>query len=724
MLSWLKAKPRRILGTLSTAPALGAVWLKAKPSRILGAVCVIGTLIPSLLYFTYPGYHVLEEASQDRLATSRWSRRSPAHPSLVFLGIDKNSKELDAVWPEELEQSPTLRLMKKGFPWNRKVYADVLDRLVAAGAKTVVFDMRLADRRDGDPEFREAIQRHPGKVILGSNLIRVFDQLGLRPTHELPSPDLIPPSDVENGSVGYVSVFPLVGNVVRHIQYRVRLGEIAGYGQLTGSAHDPELFALSSRALQSYGAPEKVPATRNLVRIRFAEDVTPRSLYEMFVEDLWTSPPYNRGAMFKDKIVLIGEIGNMAEDRLNTPFGTVLGATIQLSAINAALQNDFLKDLPIWGKLSLIALGGTVAWLLGALIKRPVLRLVSIAGAVIAYFAGAVLLFNSSGLYLLVLSPLLALTTSSVGWIAVEQILERRDKARIRRTLERYVSRDVVKEILDNPSTFLNSLRGLRRNITVLFSDVRNFTSMTEGSQDEHRLVSQLNEYFQEMVRIVFEHQGRLDKFIGDAVMADWGTIAPKSERDEATHAVAAALEMRHALARLNADWSKRDLPTLSFGIGINHGSAIVGNLGCEEKMEVTVIGDAVNTGSRLEGVTKTYRVDICIGESAAEMVRDSFILRSLDLIILKGKSKPVKVFTVIDRRNGTAVEPVWLPTHEEAMRLYRAGKFEDAERCWREVLAQFPGDTISETFIERCSHLQEEPPAEPWTGVYKMKTK
>jgi adenylate cyclase len=301
-------------------------------------------------------------------------------------------------------------------------------------------------------------------------------------------------------------------------------------------------------------------------------------------------------------------------------------------------------------------------------------------------------------------------------------VLDRLEKARMRRTFERYVSRDVVKELLDNPEGWLNTLGGVRKKITVLFSDVRGFTTMTE-SADAAQLVAQLNEYFTDMVRIVFEHNGTLDKFIGDAVMAHWGSIVTEGEKTDAVRAVASALEMQRALVRLNQQWKPRGMLELHFGIGINHGEAIVGNLGSEEKREVSAIGDPVNLASRLEGVTKTYHIEICLGENVEPLVRDDFIIRSLDLIVVKGKTKPVEVFTVIGERNGAAPPP-WLARHEEAMRAYRKGAFADAANAWREVLAQAPNDGVAQLFLERCAELQVHPPEGEWRGVFEMTSK
>ena len=334
------------------------------------------------------------------------------------------------------------------------------------------------------------------------------------------------------------------------------------------------------------------------------------------------------------------------------------------------------------------------------------------------------LLYNATGFLPIVLSPLLALVASGASFSVIEQVVERMEKARLRKTFERYVSKDIVKELVDNPESWLNATKGQRKPITVLFSDVRGFTTLTENAADPHALVAQLNEYFDEMVEIVFANKGTLDKFIGDCVMAHWGSITTEGVVIDVQRAVVTAVRMRKTLAELNPRWKARGMLELHVGIGVNMGEAIVGNLGSKEKAEVSVIGDAVNLASRLEGVTKQYHIDLCIGENVALLVRDFFILRSVDLIVVKGKTKPVEIFAVLDERSAGVADPVWLARHEEAVKLYRKGDFAAAETAWHEVLAQAPEDGIAETFIARCSELKASPPTAEWRGVFEMKGK
>ncbi|MHA3773736.1 CHASE2 domain-containing protein [Verrucomicrobiota bacterium sgz303538] len=696
--------------------------------RSLLLCCAISIFLFVALCGGSKRYREWEWRTRDQLA--RFGRKAPPDPRLVFLGIDNASVTLDDLNDAEIEASPALQLMHGGWPFPRSVYPMIIERLVQAGAKVIAFDILFTPPRDEDGAFKQALDRYPDRVIIGANLDN-RDQ-GARGDSERLRLALVPPTETlvlqpasgtgMDSRVGYVNFWSDADDeIVRRALYRTMLSEENGVPLVPG---EEPIYSLSARALQKAGLKANIPDSSDPVLFRFAAEVRPYSLHDIFVQHLWEQPPYNNGALFKDKIVLIGPDGNWVKDELRTPFGNTNGPRIHLSALNAALRGEFLRETNQAESFLLIALGGAAAWALGRWVQRPVARFLLLIGIGTAFYAGTQVAFNQTGFFPIVLSPLLTLVTATGSFSVVEWALDRREKARIRRTFERYVSKDVVKEVLDNPQSFLNSLGGERRPVTVLFSDVRGFTTATE-SADPAQLVSQLNEYFHQMVRIVrVETRGTLDKFIGDAVMAHWGSIVSRGPKADACSSVAAALAMRRELQRLNEDWSRRGLLHFAFGIGINHGEVIVGNIGSEERAEVSVIGDAVNLASRLEGVTKPYHVDICIGETVAELVRDTFVLRALDLIVVKGKTKPVEVFTVLDRRTPGTEEPAWLSIHEQAMRLYRRGEFADAERGWREVLSQNPSDSVAELFVERCIALQKGAPQQPWTGVWEMKTK
>ncbi len=688
---------------------------------ILTVICVSLTALFCLLYWT--GWYLsdLEGAARDWLITNTSARRVAPNPDLVFLAIDEDSRSLDTVFADDYERSPTLQIMKKGFPWNRAVYADVIGRLIGAGAKAVIFDMVFPGEREGDDAFREALIKYADHVVIGTRFDDNKEVGAGVPSYELPTPKLQPPVGSPSW-MGFVNVRADDDGLVRRISYRTTQLEFAGIPADEGRE---ELLSLAARGLEKAGLKDRIPNGHHPVMFRFEHEVRPHSIHQIFVDEQWNSPAmYNRGEYFRNKIVLVGAIGASSEDRVQTPEGVSLGAQIHLCALNAAINREFMRHTrPPTNILSIIG-GGVIAWLLGACVRRPIHRLVFLALAVFAIWAFAQNLANNTGIIPILLSPLLALTTSGITWAAWEQIADRVERQRTRRALERYVGQDVAGEVLDNPTGYLNSLGGVRKPITILFSDIRGFTTLTE-SADAHDLVTQLNEYFGEMVAIVFAHQGTLDKFIGDAVMAHWGSIVTEGAAADAAHAVTAALEMREALARLNADWKQRGIKEWAIGIGLNHGEPITGNIGAagaHEKFEFTVVGDAVNLASRLEGTTKQYHLDLCIGETVAALIRDHFPLRSVDLIVVKGKTKPVEIFTVLGKRGETA--PPWIPKHEEAMRLYRTADFAGAAARWRQVLEEAPGDGLAEVFLARCAELQKEPPDGNWTGVFEMKSK
>src|SRR5207253_5180845 len=255
--------------------------------------------------------------------------------------------------------------------------------------------------------------------------------------------------------------------------------------------------------------------------------------------------------------------------------------------------------------------------------------------------------YDRTGLLVVVVPVLSAFLAAGFLSLGFEFVLERMEKLRTRRTLERYVSKNLVKEILDNPDSYYNSLRGVRVPVTILFSDLIGFTTLAEKA-DPEALVAQLNEYLSRMTSEIFSNGGTLDKFIGDAIMAVWGNVRSLGTAQDAKCCARAALGMRRQLSQLNQTWRKQGRMGLGMGIGVNHGEVIVGNIGSQERMDPTVIGDAVNLASRLEALTRTYAVDILIGASAAELVRDDFHLRSVARVQVKGKTQPVEVWSLL----------------------------------------------------------------------------
>ena len=286
-----------------------------------------------------------------------------------------------------------------------------------------------------------------------------------------------------------------------------------------------------------------------------------------------------------------------------------------------------------------------------------------------------------------------------------------------------YVSKNVAKTILDDRRSFVEALKGRKQPVTVLFSDIRGFTTMTEKA-DADKLVAQLNEYFADMVGSVLKNQGTLQKFIGDAIMAVWGDTHTHGNAADARGAVRTALQMRGALTKLNGGWKENsDRIHLSIGVGVNHGEVIVGNIGHPQRMEFTVLGDGVNLAARLESATKQFHTDILVGEDAEKLTREHFVYRTVDLMTVKGKTKPVEVFGLLSDRS--VPPPAWLETYHVAVKLYRRREFKEAANRFKFMQQQIGGeDFLCEMYRSRCAAYELSPPPPDWDGSFTLSEK
>ncbi len=695
---------------------------KRQHRRSLAIACILCTALVLLLNrFGFDYLLRLDCRAQDWI-TQRGRAAAP-DPRLVFMAIDQPSVLLDAPRVEEIEASPELTLMKEqGFPWPREVYPMIIERLVGAGARVVAFDLLFPSARDGDEAMKEGLDRFRDHVVIGSNFVDVEQANGQSSINlGFPTPTLIPHTTPVDDRVGYVNFWPDLDGVVRETHFCRTLLEVNG---MNSDPEDPTFESLGARAIRKAGLAHLLPTDRKGRIIRYAvgaDSLKPHSIYEIFIPYIWKQN-YADGAFFKDKIVLIGPEGHLFKDRARSPFGEISGPEFHLNSINALLGGEFLRETSLRTNLLLITGGGVLAWLLCRFVRQPLVRAALLILTASAY-VGVVFLSFNAGLHVLVFSPVLAFISSSGLFSIAEQVLDRMERTRVRRTFERYVSRDVVKEILDNPQSHLNDLGGVRKKITILFSDLRGFTTMAESS-DPTEVVAQLNEYFNEMVGIVFKNNGTLDKFIGDAVMSQWGGIVSEGISADACRAVATAVEMRRALVRLNANWKTRGMREYRFGIGINHGEAIVGNLGCEAKMEVSAIGDAVNLASRLESATKEVHLELLVGESMVPLIQEAFVLQTIDLLQVQGRTKPVEVFTVLGERADPASEPGWLAQYEAGVCAYRTREFTAAIVSFKGVLAQAPGLWIASEYLRRAEAYTVHPPGPDWDGVYVLAQK
>jgi adenylate cyclase len=699
-------------------------WLDRRRLLILALICAFWTGVILLGYFLSATPFVSapwrgEQNFEDLLR--REGRKTAAPHDFVFLGIDQSTLQLPPLTAEEVAGSRAFQLMTgRPFPWSREVWALLLDRLFGAGARLVIFDLLFNPPNDGDPAFHDALDRYHDKVVVGAN----FDmENGAQAV--TPNDTLIPPPQLLDNRVGFVNFWPdAIDGKTRAVTYRVTNRELAG---LPPHPSEEVYESLSARALAKIGNGNDVPRDfrGHMIRFTAPDAFEPRPLYEIFDPKLWHAD-YADGAFFKDKIVVVGPSAQVLHDVVDTPMSpTTSGPGLHLQAIAAALGHEFLRPTPPKIGLMLVAAAGLIAWSLIAFVRRPLLclgGLVVIAGA---YLGAARFFFDKTGLLLLTVPVLSALILSGLFSLGFEYALERLEKLRTRRTLERYVSKNLVKEILENPGGYYSTLRGVRVPVTMLFSDLVGFTTLAEKA-DPEALVAQLNEYLTRMTSVVFSNGGTLDKFIGDAIMAVWGNVRSFGVAQDAKNCARAALGMRRELRQLNEKWRDEGRMGLGMGIGINQGEVIVGNIGSQERMDPTVIGDAVNLASRLEGLTRIYGIDILVGATAAELVRDEFHLRSVARVQVKGKTKPVDVFTFIGARNED-VDPQllkWLESYEEGLEKFRVRDFTEAKILFSRFLEFYPDDFLAKMYLDRALEYERQPPDEAWDAIEVFKKK
>jgi adenylate cyclase len=690
--------------------------------RLVHALMALG------LFLTVTSLWLLDNTGRGPRILGRWEyglrdiltragRLNPPDSRLVFFARDSDSMlESDDLQfysdnpPEDLHALSLITARN----WSREVYALLCDRLLSGGARAVVLDIVFGQPDSGDDAFQTVLRKYPDRIILASDLTHTQQALAWR----LPAASIFPQVSPEHSMIGYDTLFRDFDGKVRRALYQTTLEQLQG-----GIEPDESVKAapgsLALRAATKLGPVNLTrPFQRQLFRYAGPPGTFPAvSLYEAFA--YWKTN-FDNGARIRGKVVLVGDSGSLLHDETLTPFGVMAGPEIHLNAINALLHHAFLHELPPWTGGLLIALAGVAAWLLTMFVQQTWLRFAAFVLLGTGYLFAIKLAHDHADTIILAIPPVLAFSVTGLVSFVYDFTHETLEKLRIRRTLEAYVSKDVVREVLDNPQSYLSKLGGQREKVALVVTDLRGFTTMSE-QMDSGQLVAQLNEYLALMVDDIFSCRGSVDKFIGDAILAVWGHVRTEGPAQDVTLAVEAALLMKASLARLNATWQNRGLRTFQMGIGVNFGEVVFGNIGSSKKMEPTVIGDPVNVASRLEGLTKDYGRDLLVGEAAADLIGDSFRLQFVDKVTMKGKTRSLRIYAVVSRHD-VAIDPqmtAYLEAYERAQVSYSAGHFKESRVLFENCLRYWPDDPLVHTYMERCMALLERPPGESWTGVH-----
>ena len=636
------------------------------------------------------------------------------------------------------------------WPWPREKLAELINMLTEWGVSVIGIDIIFAEKESSpyDAQLAEAIAES-GSVVLGYFFLTSEEEKrGIQEvqTKEDIKPVLPQAFNVVQFIPGIANEFPfweghyLRSNIPMISEKAKGLGFMnvipdpdgtVRWAPLVMRFQDEYYTSLALQALREYlGNPSlslKVAAD-GVERLQLGDVIIPTDERGQFLINYcgWRSifPSYSISRVisgevpkenFKDKIVLIGATAIGIYDARATPFGQeVPGVEIHATVIDNILHRDFILR-NIWIRAINIP-----AIIVMALIPAMLItRLSPLKGASISM--GFLLIYMVINWYLLVdqrmwmnlVYPMLAFFGVFIAVTVYQYFTEEREKRKIRSAFQFYVSAGVVEEMLKDPAKL--KLGGERKELTVLFSDIREFTHLSETLPPD-TLTKLLNLFLTPMTDIVFKYQGTLDKYMGDAIMAFFG--APLEQNDHAENACHTALDMVAALKTLQKGWEIDGIPEISIGIGINTGPMSVGNMGSDVLFDYTVVGDHVNLGSRLENLNREYGTNIIISEYTHRYLTDTFISRELDIVRVKGRTEPVKIFELIGTEEPFHEWSTFKELFENGLRAYRSQRWDEGVREFEKALKIRPDDGPTKLYLQRCTLLQSKGSPPKWDGI------
>ena len=642
---------------------------------------------------------------------------------LVFLGIDSKSLLAGGVSEEELASSETLQRMQERYPWDRRVYAAVIDKLASAGAKVIVLDIVLAQQSspEQDQALAEAIARHRDKIVLTSAFVPIATQQGDDGMQVLePIEEFLGPLENETG-FGYANFWSKQDDgVIRYAHFQRTLSEANGH---PSHPDEPVFESIAAVAARKMGGvvPDEDRRFRMGVRPKgkAVNSYEPLSVATIFTEKEWENN-YKGGEFFRDKLVIIGPAMPLFQDSHQTAAGQVYGAQLHLHVIAAILDEAWYDEiLPTDTALMCLCLIGGV---LGFFCAYYYNKAVSLSVCGLVYTVVMLLLMMSGVKWIDRLfggwGVGLVFYFEMLGMIIWQAIKERSQRIQLHRHLQRSMSPDVADAIVKAPDGYYRAASGNRRQVTVLFADVRGFTHRSE-QQDAEELVGQLNEYLGRMVEVIFAHGGTVDKFIGDAIMVTWGGLDDSDVSGQNESSVSSAQEMLLALADLNAMWKKAGKEPFRIGIGIHHGEAIVGEVGSDQRTDFTVIGDAVNLASRIEGMTKAMGVDLLITSSVVGELSKKSMWQGVGTIRVKGREEGVDLLTPQQGAEGDRAQ------FQSFLEEFRKGDFAKASELLASIDVSDDLGGLVRFYQQQIEHLKQGATSpEDWDGILRMETK
>jgi adenylate cyclase len=672
---------------------------------------------------------------------------SPESNKVIILGISNQTlKEL----PPPYNQ----------WPLARNLFAKVIYNLNQCGVQVIGIDILFNEEdrysKKNDSLFLQEINRYDN-VILAAKLDELDDRFILLSDNLGKYNNFFYKGDDE--LIGFVNVIPDFDGVIRHYYpkyYDINTGKALSTFSfsvfekylkrttLTDSTfrkiykEDVEPNLQNKSLIINYYGPSNTFPTIELIDVlddRELQTVTELETGEEINtwDDSLTGLKYSD--LFRDKIVLIGSIEPEDKDFYPVPissvnkmqFGNLMyGVEIHANVVQMLIDNKMIKKISPFILSLIIFLTAIILYFVfdyikraktSTLIKVEVINLILLSLFLVSVYEISYRLFTQN--YLLSVTSISVTAVSIYISNLVEHYLsERKQKLMIKNMFSHYVSSKIVEDLIENPQKL--KLGGERKVLSILFSDITNFTTLSESIEPE-LLVEFMNDYFDKMSETIFHFNGTLDKFEGDAIMAFWN--APLSDPNYISNALNTALEMRDKTKVINQSWKDKLHFEIRTRIGINTGEAIVGNMGSNKKFDFTVMGDNVNIAARLEAINKFYGTEIIVSESTLDDSKDKYIFRELDFLVVKGKSKPIKIFELIGYNN-EQVDSIWLkiiPMFNSGLLLYRIREFYEAKKIFEQIVSIKPDDKPSLLYIQRCDEFINNPPDQNWQGISEV---
>lgn len=644
---------------------------------------VVGTLI-CLLYFLG-----LFKNFEHRLTDSLTQPRTPSS-QIVILSVDDQSIQKIGRWP-----------------WDRSVYAKLIEK-IGDYPKSIGIDISFPEEstKDDDTALADALIKYP-KVVLPIE-VGSFKFQGSQPVAQTflqPIPEL-----KKNSRQGVVNVVTDTDGVTRKAPIKTLVN-----GKLVDHFTVETLKIYFQNNQAKLKQLESIPTEKGLMIINYVDK--PGSFISYPIAKILDGSIDPK--VLQDKIVLIGATAQDLHDSQITPVsnGTSMnGVEIHANALQTILEGKFLHTQSLQ---SLILPIFAIAIILSFVIyTRGILMGAAVTvSLLIGYILWAIYSFDH-GVIRSIFYPVFGILLNYFVSVVHKYFNENKQKSYIRKAFSYYLSPSVMHEVLEDPDKL--KLGGVKQDMSVLFSDIAGFTTISEKLEPEI-LVEFMNQYLSQMTKIVFDNDGVLDKYIGDAVMALWG--APLPDKDHALKACITALKMQEQMKEVQEIWKKEHDIEFKVRIGVNSGPMVVGNMGSEMRFDYTVLGDNVNLGARIEGINKQYGTYLCISEFTYGMVKDRVTARLLDVVAVKGKEKGVTLYELRSLGDPSDSEKLFLDEFEKARSLYDKGLFSKALIEFKVVAKKYPNDEPTKVYIERCILYIKNPPTH-WDGVYKATSK